>query len=606
MNYDKINKLCVILMMGVLCCCGAAGCATRESNTMEGTNTMEDKGMAEKDDTCSLQVISAEGKTDYTIWYEESLNCDTSVMRQIERVRTIIKDKTDAIISCSSDRNYVKSIDSGQPAILVGRTAFSETEVIDNYWLKTDDFFVGTVENKIMIYGTTQKACSKALDYFCEVLEEQEAKDKTLTFSAEHEMQSSDSYEINSIDCMGTQLSRYCIVYPDSPTTDEKFFAYIFRYYLLRNYGYNLEIVSDDEDDNEYEILIGNTARTTQKPQEGQFVVSAGNNKLQLFATDMQSYESMYQYITKDLLKQADGGDHIISEGFTYVGDKVQTLEAGTQFAAESLGDVRFMFYNVYGYKAQCGPIDERQNLQEQLIKTYMPDVLAFQEYSGNYHSTFTYRLRKSGYSEVEVLAGVKNYTPLFYRKDRLKVVDSGYLLYDGPNDNNSKSVTWAVFEVLESGKQFIAMSTHFMYNQSGIDANAARISNAEEAAALIAELRSNDDYKKLPILFGGDLNCNMKSEPIEKLTESGLLNAWESAEVKNDSSGHHNYATYNEEYQTYSAWGIPVGGYLGSKSIDHVFVSENTVVKSFATLMDMYAFIASDHLPELVEISLK
>ncbi|MBQ8232378.1 MAG: endonuclease/exonuclease/phosphatase family protein [Lachnospiraceae bacterium] len=379
-----------------------------------------------------------------------------------------------------------------------------------------------------------------------------------------------------------------------------------FRYYLLRNYGYKLEIVSDTENGIEYEILIGNTVRTTETPKEGQFVVFAGDFKLQLIAADMQSYEAMYEYMTKELLKPIAGKNHVISEGFVYAGEKVRNLETGTRFATERPGDVRCMFYNVYGYKARCGPIAERQGLQEQLIKTYMPDVLAFQEYSGNYHSAFTYRLRENGYCEVEVLQGENNYTPLFYRKDRLKVMDSGYLLYEGPNDVNSKSITWAVFEMLESGKQFIAMSNHFMYNQSGIDANAARVANAKEAAALIAKLRSNDVYKDIPMLFGGDLNCNMNSEPVEKLTENGLVNAWKIAEVKNDSSGHHDYTTYNEEYETYSAWDIPIEGYLGATSIDHVFVSENTLVKSFATLMDMYALIASDHLPELVQISLK
>lgn len=31
-----------------------------------------------------------------------------------------------------------------------------------------------------------------------------------------------------TVDCMGIELSHYCIVCPESPTVDEKFFAYIF------------------------------------------------------------------------------------------------------------------------------------------------------------------------------------------------------------------------------------------------------------------------------------------------------------------------------------------------------------------------------------------
>lgn len=376
---------------------------------------------------------------------------------------------------------------------------------------------------------------------------------------------------------MFTKFNQYRIVYPQNATVHEELFSKLLQYYLHSNYGCDLEIVKDNEEIAEYEILIGDTNRTTSHPEDGTFAFLVEQNRLQLTATDMQSYEALYNYTTKELL--APGKE-----------------------ATKRFGDVRCMFYNVYGWTSQCGPIPDRQKLQAELIKTYMPEVLACQEYSAHYRP-FTYMLKEIGYKEVEVAETTANYTPLFYKKKLLKVVDSGYLLYAGPNDVNSKSATWAVFELLENGRQFIAISTHLMYNQPDIDANAARVSNAKELVSLIAQLQDKAEYKDLPLILGGDLNCNTSSEPIAVLKESGLRLAWDIAENKNDIKGIHDYVTYDKDFETYSAWSIRPGGYAGS--IDHALVSEHVTVKSFFTLTDMYALISSDHMPELVEINL-
>ena len=381
------------------------------------------------------------------------------------------------------------------------------------------------------------------------------------------------------------------------------FFAKLLRSYLFREYGYYLEMVQDNEETAEYEILIGNVGISNTTVQAGEFIVSAADHKLRLFAADMQGYEALYNYITQTLLPSGNNADYTISEGFNETGRIMQTLEDGTMFASQNTGDVRCIFYNVYGWN-DAGPKELRMQLQSELVSIYQPDVMALQEYSTFYHETFTPMLAEQGYEEVQVVSGdVINYTPLFYRKDRLEVLDAGYLLYSGPNDVDSKSVTWAVFEVMETGKKFIAMSTHFMYDQSGIDANAARISNAKEAVGLIEQIYANPEYRGIPLLIGGDMNCSVYSDPQKILQESGLQSAWNVAEVKNDNDGNHAYSIYEEAYEIYTSWSVSKGTYVSS--IDHVYVTENAVVKAFATLLDMYAAISSDHSPELVDITL-
>lgn len=601
-SFRHILIFILTLFLGII----TTGCTSKVSIPENETMIINsiDTDMTENLNTMkNIMTIAKNGKTEYTIWYEEALSSNESVMQQINRIRTNIEKKTDAVISCNSDCTYDEKLDSDKPAILIGKTAFPETKKLDDLGLKVDDYYVGTEGNKIIICGISDKAAKDALVYFNKVLTSQETDEKTLSFSSEHEKLSTESYAIKSISCAGNELNQYQIVYPQNATVHEKLFAKLLQYYLHSNYGYDLDIVKDSEEAAEYEILIGNTNRTTLQPESTYFAVLVQNNNLQLNATNMQSYEALYDYITKELLPSGEEQCHIIPDSFTYNASHTLSLEAGTFLSTESFGNVRCMFYNVYGWTAQCGPVAERQKLQIELIKTYMPDVLACMEYSTYYHSAFTYMLRQNGYTEVEIEETTANYTPLFYNKKRVKVIDSGYQLYTGANDVNSKSATWAVLELLENGKQFIAISTHLMYNQPGIDANAARVSNAKELISLIAELQNIPEYKDLPLIVGGDLNCNTASEPITVLKESGLRLAWDIAEKKNDIRGIHDYVTYDKDYETYSAWSIRPGGYAGS--IDHAFVSDNVTVKSFFTLTDMYALISSDHMPELVEINL-
>lgn len=277
-------------------------------------------------------------------------------------------------------------------------------------------------------------------------------------------------------------------------------------------------------------------------------------------------------------------------------------LDAGAQLSAKRQGEICCLFYNVYGWTAQCGPVPNRHLLQAELIRAYMPDLIAFQEYSKYYHDGFTAKLEAIGYREVQPEGVAANYTPLFYRADRLNIIDCGYQLYAGPNDVNSKSATWAVLELLDTGKRFIAISTHLMYNQPGIDANAARVSNAKELVSLISQLKNRSEFQTLPLITGGDLNCCLGSDPIQVLTDSGLKLAWEAALEKNDVRGNHDYVTYHPDCQSYSSWSIRPGGYV--KSIDHALVTEEFTVERFFTLTDLYAQVASDHMPEWVEIS--
>lgn len=291
--------------------------------------------------------------------------------------------------------------------------------------------------------------------------------------------------------------------------------------------------------------------------------------------------------------------------------------------------DLRIMYYNIYGYikyfdkenhpNLYTGPIALRQENEMTLIRRYAPDILGMQEYCSAFHQDMTPLLEEAGYAQIDVWheeldrkGNRINFTPLFYRKDRVIPLDFGFLLYDGPNDVNSKSMTWAVFETVKDKKRFIVVCTHFMYNDPKLPEggpNAARISNAKQLLDMLEEIsrRKAGIYAGLPVIIGGDLNCKHGSDPFQLLYDSNLKWLYEEAEITNESCGMKGYAVYDELQGSYITCPVPGDNPYGS--IDHMWLrqgaahQEQVKVLEYATVKDKEACLSSDHCPRYADI---
>lgn len=290
---------------------------------------------------------------------------------------------------------------------------------------------------------------------------------------------------------------------------------------------------------------------------------------------------------------------------------------------------LRVMFYNIYGYKwypdkennpqLHSGPVPLRQKMEVELIERYSPDVLGMQEYCANFHKAMTPLLDQAGYQQVDEWhtepdknGNRINFTPLFYKADRLHVLRSGYHLYTGPNDVQSKSLTWAVFEEVESQKRFTAICTHFMYNTPKLTAeeqNRTRVWDANQLLSAVEQIQTVESgrYSELPVVMGGDLNCVWGSDPFHTLQAGGFEWLYDLAETKNDSAGIKAYATYDEQVGDYIICPMPVND--PHRAIDHIFLRQGregqTGVRSYTAITDREACLCSDHCPRMAELVL-
>lgn len=332
-----------------------------------------------------------------------------------------------------------------------------------------------------------------------------------------------------------------------------------------------------------------------------------------------------YQAAVRAMLNTADALDRLPLCG-TAEGDSPSLA-----YRKKPDGAVRVMIYNHHGQTAGlCGPVDGCEQLQTELMTVYAPDVLALQEYTpwrSAKPGCLGDRLRAIGYTEING-GYAKKFTPLFYRPETLSLLESGFHLYSGHmnaageadpngalkiNNGDSKSLTWAVFEVRATGKRFLVIGTHFMYFSSPTDsecpltpeqATAAQLVDAAELLSLLRGLRARPEYADIPVIAGGDLNSAPGSAPVEALRAGGLtwLAQPGAAEilVENSQCG---YPTYDTEKGYYTRFGTRLNH--PEETIDHLFTDGDMTVLRAVTVTDQSALCISDHCPKFADFIL-
>jgi len=251
---------------------------------------------------------------------------------------------------------------------------------------------------------------------------------------------------------------------------------------------------------------------------------------------------------------------------------------------------------NIWNYL----PSEYRNTLVRSLVADCDADICTFQECGplrNRVGDAPIQELMADVYDEVRPEFADRNYTPVFYKKDKYILKDSGYFLYSGFNDANSKSVTWALFEEKVTNFTFIVMSTHFWWKEEGEENNLQRINNAVELKAKCDELVY--EYN-VPIIIGGDFNNGKDSlqgdEPYRKMLEFGFCDIRLTASETTDTYTHHDYPVLMEDGVTYG----PCSDF--DCNIDYIFTYGTKTVKAlkYDVLTTDKALSSSDHCPVL------
>ena len=404
-----------------------------------------------------------------------------------------------------------------------------------------------------------------------------------------------DLASINSI-----SLDKFVIVYADDGFSEAA--ASKIHELIKKDMGYELAIKTQADAESEYEILVVNLPRALSNDfyskddsyKSENFEIKISGKKMAFCAKDAKNMELLIEKFKARFLSSANmvlTDENICLGNIYHIDPRV------------SQTDIRIMSNNVYLF----GSISGRKDILLSSFEKMDADILLLQEMSAEWHDTIDAPLADRGYTPVptsntyiRTITARDNYTPIYYRADKMTLIDYGYNQYSSvklePDQHlsPSKSYTWAIFEDKTSGKQFCAISTHFTWapNDFKPSPDELRQSDARDLINFVKSLREKYG-KALPIFLMGDLNCKPNSAPLSMVST-------EFKEVRMNSSLKY---TNNTNFSTaHSLGSSPAKD--ASSIIDHALMSGNGFSAiQYQHIVNHLSIASTDHIPLLLDI---
>ncbi|MBE6931380.1 MAG: hypothetical protein E7463_13995 [Ruminococcaceae bacterium] len=261
---------------------------------------------------------------------------------------------------------------------------------------------------------------------------------------------------------------------------------------------------------------------------------------------------------------------------------------------------IRLYNQNIWGNTQM--PIGERNRLIREMIAEYQPDFCSLQECNprtSRVGNDPMHEILADVYAEASRENQMRNFTPVFYKKDAWDLINSGFETYEGLNDGQSKSLTWAVLAQKSSGKRVCVVSTHFWYKNAAEEDFRQRIENVRQLKArcdaLYAEFAA-------PIIVSGDLNCGKGSKsgeaPYFAMVEQGFEDIRHKAADTTDSFTIHHYPLQGAD-------GLYFCTDKPSMTLDYIFTyGTHLTPEKFAVVTTDIALRSSDHCPLIGDFS--
>ena len=217
----------------------------------------------------------------------------------------------------------------------------------------------------------------------------------------------------------------------------------------------------------------------------------------------------------------------------------LRSLLIGTILAAIAMPAIaadtalRIMSFNIR-LPAESDGVDyweTRKPLAVRMLREQQPDVIGLQELVKAQADYLARELPQyAWFGRGREADGGGEHMGVFYRKDRLTVIESGdFWLSDTPDVAGSitwghphpRMVTWALFEQRSDGRRFYLFNTHLPYRDED---EAARLKGAQAIARHLATLP--DD---VAVVLTGDFNTTPDSDAHAVLAGT-LQDAWTTA----------------------------------------------------------------------------
>ncbi len=470
-------------------------------------------------------------------------------------------------------RLSVKDIDSESNVsskILIGDTGADASDVFYSE-IKNRDYGYGIINGSLVIAGGSADLTQEALESFIFFIQNSGFQNDTF-FSNSNAFLSAGEYKLDLLTLNGTDISKYRIVYPAADNGYEYNLALKLRDSISERYGYDLAINDDSAPKSDCEILIGNTKRDvstflSEEISSDKYYYAGAENILLLTGnTDEYCYESVNTFIENYICSDAE--------------NKTLNIDIEGTLSFTGTSKLKVMSFNIYNGNQNI----LRMEAVLAVIRKYDPDVLMTQETRDWWVVYLMQNLGKDynwAYTVSNRHDSDETNQAIFYKPDKLSLIERGMFWPSYTPDVKSKFtnsycyriITYAVLEVISSGKRFMCVDVHLDQHDSDL-----------QASVLIDFLKK---YEDLPVIIAGDFNSSKNSATYLKITSYNRLeNAADEADILND--------------------GPTIGT---SNVIDYCFVTPETIdIHKFSVIIYKYLsdMCPSDHNPLLVSFSIK
>lgn len=185
-------------------------------------------------------------------------------------------------------------------------------------------------------------------------------------------------------------------------------------------------------------------------------------------------------------------------------------------FGGKDDGIVRVMQFNIKVGNAES--VAPRVSGLKKLIEERDPDIIGFQEVTTAWREQLDKKVLTKKWAGVgELRREGEEATPVYYRKDKFKLLDSGtFWLSPSPDvpassfegANYPRIASWAKLQNKKTGYVFVHVNTHLDHNGDNDSATAREIRTAQTEVLL----RFIDSLGDVPVIMTGDFNQAMSS----------------------------------------------------------------------------------------------
>ena len=181
--------------------------------------------------------------------------------------------------------------------------------------------------------------------------------------------------------------------------------------------------------------------------------------------------------------------------------------------AGDNSRELRVLQFNIQTENGNSAPFAVRAELYRRLLDQLRPDVVGMEEVTTTWRKwldDYVFNDSYAGVGEARTTGGEAN--PIYYRKDKYELVDSGtFWLSDTPdvpgsyleNVNYPRICTWVLLRDRATGNEFVHMNTHLDHNGQ----NNSTVGNDIRKSQLGVIVKFAQQYKDKPMFLTGDLN---------------------------------------------------------------------------------------------------